>query len=43
MHDRGDGPTRHRVADERVTIQALAFDRDEQASRPDGARVRLHR
>jgi hypothetical protein len=37
MHERGDGPARDRVADEPVTIKALALDRDEQVSGPDGA------
>ncbi len=33
MHERGHRPARERVLDERVTVRALPFDRDEQAAR----------
>ena len=43
MHERGHRPARERILDERVTVRALPFDRDEQAARRDRAGVRLHR
>ena len=42
MHERGHRPARERVRDERVTVGALPFDRDEQAARRDGAGIRFH-
>ena len=43
MHERGHRPARERILDERVTVRARAFDRDEQAARHDRAGIRLHR
>ena len=42
MHERGHRPSRERILDERVTVRALPFDRDEQRARRDRAGIRLH-